>query len=444
MQRPILVIVIPLCTLSACSADSPVQPALGQAHFDQTPAIAASPTVELVAATPLPLPSEHLTRGQFATATDVNDAGKIVGWTFVNLLVGIATVWNNGTPSFLGFIGDPYTRAYAVSANGRYVVGSYGAESIDLSPARWVDGAFEKLVPGFLGLNAGHALGVNDLGQSVGYYTPGVAGDPSPQRSIPALWNGTVLTDLLSGESSGRAYDINNAGQIAGRRTEGPFLWQNGVVTPLPSLAANDGVPVAINEAGTVAGISGGRAVRWKSGAVEPLSGIPAGVAQATDVNDFGQIVGEYNLAPNGTSEHAFFWQEGVGMIDLGPGRAEALNNRGIVVGRAPANGPAMMWTLNFAPVASVSGPNEALTREPVTFTAAGSTDQNGDPVTYTWNFGDHSRVESGLTVTHEFKRQGTFTVTVTARDPRGLEGTATATISVEKAPKDNGHGNPG
>lgn len=64
-----------------------------------------------------------------------------------------------------------------------------------------------------------------------------------------------------------------------------------------------------------------------------------------------------------------------------------------------------------------------------VALDAGKSTDPNGDPLTYTWNFGD-GQTGTGQQVNHTYAgTQASFTVTLTARDPGGATATTTATV---------------
>ena len=64
-----------------------------------------------------------------------------------------------------------------------------------------------------------------------------------------------------------------------------------------------------------------------------------------------------------------------------------------------------------------------------LTFSAVGD-DPNGDPLTYSWTFGDGGTA-AGQTVTHTYLDDGTLDVTVTARDPGGLTGSDAITVDV-------------
>ena len=64
-----------------------------------------------------------------------------------------------------------------------------------------------------------------------------------------------------------------------------------------------------------------------------------------------------------------------------------------------------------------------------VTLSGAGSTDDSAI-VSYAWNFGDGS-TGSGVSVTHTYLVDGTYTLTLTVTDDRGLTGTDTLSVTV-------------
>ncbi|MDP7265392.1 MAG: PKD domain-containing protein [Candidatus Thermoplasmatota archaeon] len=69
-----------------------------------------------------------------------------------------------------------------------------------------------------------------------------------------------------------------------------------------------------------------------------------------------------------------------------------------------------------------------------VTFTADEGTDPDNDPITYTWNFGDGTKNQSGETlmeVVHSYQSEGTFTVNLTLSDNQGFSSQLSREISV-------------
>ena len=85
-------------------------------------------------------------------------------------------------------------------------------------------------------------------------------------------------------------------------------------------------------------------------------------------------------------------------------------------------------------PTASAGGPYTGTEGSAVAFDGGGSTDPNGDALTYSWNFGDGA-TGTGATPTHAYVDNGTYTVTLTVRDPGGSTSTATTTATITNAP---------
>jgi probable HAF family extracellular repeat protein len=162
-----------------------------------------------------------------------------------------------------------------------------------------------------------------------------------------------------------------------------PFLWQNGSMTPLPTLGGFNGAANMINSAGDVAGISENstldldcpapqkfqfKPVVWQRGQPQelPTFGDPEGIALA--INASGLLVGAsgncstfnpqllFALSPR----HALLWQDGkaVDLGNLGGNNQSGegfgnvalnLNNKGQVVGASDLPGDAtshaFLWT---------------------------------------------------------------------------------------------------
>lgn len=62
-----------------------------------------------------------------------------------------------------------------------------------------------------------------------------------------------------------------------------------------------------------------------------------------------------------------------------------------------------------------------------VSFSASGSTDADGDPLTYSWNFGDGTSA-SGISASHIYTTKGTYTAIVSVSDGKAI---STASISI-------------
>jgi glucose/arabinose dehydrogenase len=65
-----------------------------------------------------------------------------------------------------------------------------------------------------------------------------------------------------------------------------------------------------------------------------------------------------------------------------------------------------------------------------VRFSSAGTTDQDGDALTYSWDFGDGT-TSTEAHPTHRYRTNGTYTATVTAKDPSGRTGSASVRVVV-------------
>jgi probable HAF family extracellular repeat protein len=211
--------------------------------------------------------------------------------------------------------------------------------------------------PGLGGLNS-VAFGANDRGQAVG----------EAETSTP--------------DPNGEDFcGFNSLGISPFHNTCLPFLWENGVMTALPTLGGNNGVVNQINSRGQAAGgaenttrdpscpapyVFQVRPATWEKGRIQQLPTVAGDLnGLALAINDNGQVVGAsgdcgpfneisfFNLLPR----HALLWLNGT-VTDLGNlggtghgngNLALDVNNVGHVVGdsdiRGDANFHAFLWT---------------------------------------------------------------------------------------------------
>jgi probable HAF family extracellular repeat protein len=254
----------------------------------------------------------------------------------------------------VGFNGQPF----AVTKNG--LVAGATQTGNTLQAVIWYNGKTIDLgTPGLTGGNS-QAFSVNAWGQSVG---EAQTGSPDPQGED---FCGFAALGLASSGTTCLA-----------------FVWQDGVMHPLPTLGGNNGVANQINGAGQTVGMaekdtpdstcpSGGpqqlefKPVAWQNGTVRELptyAGDPDGNAHA--INDSGQAAGGSGVCAafnpiwltNLQPLHALLWESGK-IVDLGnlggTGHGDGimalnLNNRGQVIGSSDLPGDAafhaFLWT---------------------------------------------------------------------------------------------------
>ena len=254
----------------------------------------------------------------------------------------------------LGVVGNPPAGPYIIRNNGLISGAAATPDGSSMHAVLWYKGwKIDIGTPGLGGQNSA-AFGVNEFGQTVG----------QAETSRP----------------NAEDFCGFNADGFASSTACRPFLWQDGVMTKLPTLGGHNGFANSINNRGVVAGIAETDAtdptpgcpvhqfepVVWERGRIHslpPYSGDSDGVA--AQVNDKGQVVGASGTCgsfnPNTglylVENHALLWENGVatdlgnlgGEGGLAGNHACALNNHGQVVGHSDLPNDAsfhgFLWT---------------------------------------------------------------------------------------------------
>src|SRR3989442_2605415 len=94
----------------------------------------------------------------------------------------------------------------------------------------------------------------------------------------------------------------------------------------------------------------------------------------------------------------------------------------------------AEVYVLDRAPVANAGSGVSGLEGSPVSFDGSASSDPDGDALTYSWDFGDHSPAATGATQAHTYADNGTYSVSLTVSDGKASS-TATTTATIANVP---------
>jgi len=87
-------------------------------------------------------------------------------------------------------------------------------------------------------------------------------------------------------------------------------------------------------------------------------------------------------------------------------------------------------FTINRAPVADAGGPYGGVRDQAIAFDGAGSSDPDGDALSYQWDFGDGT-TGTGVAPTHAYTAVGTYAVTLTVNDGTANSAPAAATVTI-------------
>jgi glucose/arabinose dehydrogenase len=287
---------------------------------------------------------------------------------------------------------------------GILYVGDYGPDAGAADPDRGPAGQVEfARVTGPGNFGWPYCTGDNDAYVDYDFAT-GASGESfdcaAPKNDSP---HNTGLTDLPPAQAAWIPYDgpsVLEFGDGSESPTGGPvYHYDPDLDSPVKFPEAYDG-DLFVGEFGR----------RWikritsdADGTVQSINDVPWSGTQVMDMEfgpDGALYVLDYGLSWFGGDEHSALY------------RIENATD-----GHSPVAQAAASRTSGQAPLR-------------VSFSSAGTTDQDGDDLTYVWDFGDGS-TSTQADPTHRYRKNGTYTATVTAKDPSGRTGSASVQIVV-------------
>jgi probable HAF family extracellular repeat protein len=316
--------------------------------------------------------------GEQSFALAINDSDQVVGESRIagdqeehifmydhGQLVDISKLNNIGA-------GDYFSQANDISNLGQIAANIPNGHAAILTQGMTTDlGTFGGIYSS--------ALGINDSGQAVGYY------------SLPGFLNHAfsyahgIMTALgpFGVEATSIATGINDLGMIVGNATDSytvpshAFLYAHGAMTDISPFGSSESYAHGINNRGEVVGEyliadhTAFHAFLYSGGMFTEMGAADSPETVAYDINDRGKAVGSTWVRPkdscrecNDFVPHAFVYENGV-MTDLNtllPSGSEwelveafAINNKGNIVGYGSIHGQFHAFMLSWSRFQSAS-----------------------------------------------------------------------------------------
>ena len=160
----------------------------------------------------------------------------------------------------------------------------------------------------------------------------------------------------------------------------------------------------------------------WKIAVIMPRG---AGLSNVHSVNDLQIIAVNMPNVPGVRNEDWHQWETTVNAIE----QLTGYNFLALL----PDNIEAVVEGRTRAPTSQPGGPYSAVEGSPVAFDGSASSDPDGDALTFAWQFGDGS-TGSGVSPTHVYADNGSFTAILTATDPAGADDATDTPVTITNA----------
>lgn len=297
--------------------------------------------------------------GRNTRAAAINERGEIAITTSVPGEER-AYLWREGVFVDLGTLGASRTSATGINDAGEVIGLSYVDESAGRA-FHWRDGVMTNL--GVINGDVSVPTSINGRGQVL---VESVIDTPEP-RTHAFLWDEGTVTDfnpLAPAEAYSRPVGLTEGGSVLLRAAmdyqspEESYLWRGGAYT---RIVAFDGtfriLPYALNDREEIVGNaykdepSGqlARAFLWRAGVTTEILS-PGGQAERPyprHINASAQVAGDTDYPLTGGLPRTFTWKDGVWLyLDAAQSETSDMNDRGLVAGVVGADGSrrARIW----------------------------------------------------------------------------------------------------
>lgn len=300
--------------------------------------------------------------GARSVAFSINNSGQVAGFSQTVDGRSQAFVYTAGALINLGTLGGSDSYAYRISDSGFVIGRANNAAGNNRAFVTILNSSMFDIssLDARLGGSFSAALGVNSLGQVVGYFHSADAHMASRNRVF--LYSNHQITDLGTfGGADGIVTAINDSGQMVGSYGTEPeadyaartaFIYSGGKATNLGTLGGKVTAAAELNNVGQVAGYSQTargeyHAFIYSAGALTDLGVLPGGTQSfAYAINNSGQVVGASDSVVS--TLHAFLYSAGRmrdlnALIPANSGwvltEARDINNLGQIVGTGIKDG---------------------------------------------------------------------------------------------------------
>lgn len=230
--------------------------------------------------------------GSNSYARDINNNGKVVGYSDTIMQSQHATLWDNFLASDLGTLGGANSQANAINDND-WIVGWSENSVYDVRGVRWSQPSV-TLDLGSLNNTGSRNNNLNNSGIVVG--NDGI-------DAVVYSSNGTKEYLPNSNGSYSNALAINDKNQIVGasvvyaKTAYVAALWENNVYSNLGTLGGNGSWALDINENSQIAGWAYinqdyFHAAIWNGSQIKDLGTLGGLYSMAIGINNHGQVVG--------------------------------------------------------------------------------------------------------------------------------------------------------